>query len=287
MVSTFRAHIGSSIFILYLSFLIAGAYLSLLFILIANGYLTYSRQYMNYYLLIFAGSLVVLSILYLDLFTPLQKYFTRVTGEIYLCSFLTSLFIIVFVLIDIFPAFSSNFDRGQFYEAVFERVNSLDLLRQVTLLLLLLGYHFLVNKRTVEDLNIKDLKNEGEYLVVAGIGFFCLFGVINFEKLIEGVTFHFPSFENLVDIFLIVLTEEVMYRYYIQGAASEAFGKFRALLIASLLFTLAHSGQASGIYYMYVFISSLAFGYGYMRNQNLSVPLILHGLTNLLPIVFL
>jgi len=78
-----------------------------------------------------------------------------------------------------------------------------------------------------------------------------------------------------------------MYRYYIQGAAFKAFSRYRALLIASLLFTLAHSGQLSGMYYMYIFIASLVFGYGYMRYQNLSVPLILHGLINLFPMILL
>ena len=133
----------------------------------------------------------------------------------------------------------------------------------------------------------KDITHEVEYLVVAGIGFFCLFGVLHFHELIEKGAFHLPSFQNLVNLFLVVFTEEVMYRYYIHGADSETFSKYRALLIASLLFTLIHSGRLSGMYYIYIFIGSLVFGYGYMRNQNLSVPLILHSLVNLFPMILL
>ncbi|MGD2247370.1 MAG: CPBP family intramembrane metalloprotease [Candidatus Methanofastidiosia archaeon] len=285
--SKLRVYIGSSMFVFFLSSFVADGYISLLATLIARGYLSYSRQYMEYIFPIFAVSLVVLSISYLLLFTPLQKYFARVTGEIYFCSLLASLFIIVFALIEVFPAFSSNVDRGQFFEVVLEKIRSLDVVHRVTLLLLILVYHFLVNKRTVEDLNIKDITHEIEYLVVAGIGFFCLFGVLYFQELITEGAFHLPTFENLVNLFLVVFVEEVMYRYYIQGKALEAFSRYRALLIASLLFTLVHLGPPLGWYHIYVFIGGLVYGYGYMRNQNLSVPLILHGLVNLLPVVLL
>ena len=275
-----RMYTGSSIFVIFLSLSIAAEC-----ILIAYPF---SQSYVNYFFpLISAASLVVLSLLYLVRFTPLQKHFARVTGEMYLLAILTSLVILAYACIEVLPTFSSSFDARQFLELLLRRISSLGLFNRVTFLLLILVYHFLVNKRTVEDLNIKDITHDIEYVVVAAIGLFCLFGLINFSDLIEEGTFHLPSFENLVNFFLVILAEEIMYRYYIQGAASEAFSKYRALFIASLLFALAHFGRPFGMYHIHVFISSLVFGYGYMRNQNLAVPLILHGLTLLFPMVLL
>ena len=276
--SKFRVHIGSSMFVFFLSLYIAGVYL-----LIAESFF---QPYEDFFLLIFAVSLVIFSLLYLVRFTPLQKHFARVTGEMYLLTVLTSLVILAYVCVKVLPTFSSGFDARQFLEVLLRRTPFLDLLSRVTLFLLILVYHFLVNKRTADDLHIKDITREIEYLVVAGIGLFCLYGLLNFHDLIEEGAFHFPSFQDLVDLFLIIFTEEIIFRYYIQGAALEAFSKYRALLIASLLFTLVHVGHPVGMYYVYIFTCGLVFGYGYMRNQNLSVPLILHGLTLLFTMVF-
>ena len=258
---------GSSVFVFYLSVLVVRGSFSI------TG--SFSRSD-TFILLVFAASLVVFSVLYLVRFTSQQKQFARVTGEVYLCLILASV-IPAFYLV--WKALSSSFET--------ELMPSFELSFSILFLLFLLIYHFLVNKRTVEDLNIKGITHEVEYLVVAGIGLLCLYGLIKFHDLIERGSFHLPTFEDLVLIFLVVLAEEIMYRYYIQGAASEAFGRFRSVLIVSFLFAFAHSGVSFNVYLLvYRFISGFAFGYGYMRNQNLSVPIILHCLTNLFPAVF-
>lgn len=265
MVSRIRVYVGSSVFVFYLSVLVASSSITR----------SFSRSD-TFILLVFAASLVVFSVLYLARFTLEQKQFARVTGEVYLCLILASV-IPAFYLV--WKALSSPFET--------EMIPSLGLSFYILRLLFLLIYHFLVNRRTVKDLNIKGITHEIEYLVVAGIGLFCLYGLMGFHDLIERGTFHLPTFEDLVLIFLVVLAEEITYRYYIQGEASEAFGRFRSVLIVSFLFAFAHSEVTFNVYLLaYRFISGFAFGYGYMRNQNLSVPIILHFLTNLFPTVF-
>ena len=251
---TMRAYIGPFVFILFFSItVVMGTFII---------HLKLIPSFLSIVLVVV--SLVVLAVLYRVKATLPQKEFIRVFGEVYLCLLAgagLSLILLVVTRVSI-PLYLLG-------------------------LLFILCYHFIINKRTFKDFNIRAVSNNTEFLIVSVIGLFCLFGVINLNELVES-TLHFPSFENIVSIFLVVVAEEVAYRYYIQKTGEEAFGTYGTVLVTTALLTLSRFFATSldVLLLVYYVITNLTFGYGYARDKNLSIPLILHGIVSLFPYFF-
>ncbi len=262
-----RAYIGPAVFILYITswieFGIRKTATHFLSQTIFPGFISFAVLLV---ILPFTASLVVLTFIYLKL-TPLQKHFVAVSGEVHLLFYLA--LILGGILTLKFEVTSTGF--------------------YVLLVLFILFYHLFINGKTVEDLNIKPLSEDTEYVAVAAILLFGLFVAFYFQALIHYGTFHLPSFEELVLVFLIVISQEITSKYYIQRKASEAFSELFSIVAASLLFSMLNFmlRPFSGTLFLYYFVGGLILSYGYARNENLSVPLILHGLINILPFIFL
>lgn len=209
-------------------------------------------------------SFVVLTVFYRVKATLPQKEFVKVVGEVYLCLL-----------------------AGAGISLILLLVTRIRVPSYLLSLVLVLCYHFVINKRTFKDFNIRTVSKNAEFLIVSVIGLFCLFGVINLHELVKN-TLHFPSFENLVSIFLIVVTEEIAYRYYIQKTGEEAFGTYGTILVTTALLTLIRffTTPLNVLPLVYYVITNLTLGYGYARDKNLSIPLILHGIVSLFPYFF-
>lgn len=218
-------------------------------------------------LLSFFISLVILSVAYAKWLTPAQKRIFQVGGELYLLYFAA---------------------MGLFLGLLLQEWDISPIVSPTILLLLILGYHFVINNGTINDLNIKDVSRQIEYIIVGTIGLFCLFGLLWFDTLISEGTFQLPGFEGLVMVFVVIVAEEIMYRYYIQGSAQKAMKNSTAVLMVSLLFALQHGSlEATYVRFVYAFVVSIVCGFGYSRYRNLSVPLILHAAANLFSLIFL
>ncbi|MBU6996748.1 MAG: CPBP family intramembrane metalloprotease [Theionarchaea archaeon] len=264
MVSLLRKYLGPLVFIVYLA-----NWIGFGFILISRSLSTLDPLTMTKIgIVLFIASTAILLILYRRL-SSLQKEFFQISGEIFA---LFSLCIIVNYVL------SSRIHQVGSFEPFFF----------VLFTLALLAYHLVVNRRTIEDLGIKSLGKDVEYTVVALIIVFCLFLWLQFGSLLEGITLGFPSFDEIVLVVLVVFSEEIASRYYIQRKAEEVTGQRYGILIAAVLFSLLHLTATHFDLQSFVVLigKGLIFGYGYSRNKNLAVPLLLHVVDSLLPIVF-
>jgi membrane protease YdiL (CAAX protease family) len=152
-------------------------------------------------------------------------------------------------------------------------------------ILVILGYHFVVNKKTIEDLGIKDISKDVEFIIVGAIALFCLYGAINFQRYLEEGFFHIPAFEELVTLFLVVVGTEIGYRYYMVGKGIGAFGKYGSVLVVTFLMVVVHLiSNPSVLPLVYYTVSQIVLGLGYVRGKNLSIPLILHILVKMYPL---
>lgn len=252
-----RRFIGSLAFIFYISVWIT------FFIFHITG-----KSLDLYLFFVFLGSIVILFLIY-HKFSSDQKIFFMISGETHIC------FLLSYIITErIFFSFSFYF-KHIFFSSV--------------LLLLVLGYHFIINNKDVNDFNIQDIVPD---VVPLAIGIFCICGLFAFHNrkiLLELALPHFPSFEELVEIGLAVITEEIISRYYIQRISLKAFYPVYAILFSSILFSLLHFFYSVFELQIFFFhtVHGIVYGYTYYKSENnLSVPLILHFFNNIFILSF-
>lgn len=259
MAPTFRAYIGPAVFIFYISNWIGSAALMVVRHFSVEDTVIFIP---------FLAVLIILSLVYRRL-TPPQKQFIRVTGEVILLSYLATILF------------------GVFLRNVIED-NLRGLVHYIILVLVVLFYHLIVNKRTVKDLHINPVGKDTKYVIVASIGIFCMFVAVDWRYFLRYSSLNYPTFEEISILVMVVISEEIISRYYIQQEAATAFGEDAAIVIVSILFSMFHFFPPPFDVKWFVnhFAISLIFSYGYSRNRNLSVPFILHAATNLLYDIF-
>lgn len=84
----------------------------------------------------------------------------------------------------------------------------------------------------------------------------------------------------IVMFLCIGLGEELLFRSMLQGRVQSKVGPVAAIILASVLFGMMHSGYANPIYMVYVFLVSLVFGYLYYRTNSLLLITVVHGTIN-------
>lgn len=84
----------------------------------------------------------------------------------------------------------------------------------------------------------------------------------------------------IVMFLCIGLGEEMLFRSMLQGRVQTKIGPVAAVIMASILFGMMHSGYANPVYMGYVFLVSLVFGYLYYRTNSLLLITVVHGTIN-------
>ena len=120
--------------------------------------------------------------------------------------------------------------------------------------------------------------------VIAGLAY--AFGYIKFE----------PKWDNFFivwftsNLFLTVIAEEVLFRGFVQKYLSLAFAKIwfgsgLALLIASILFAVVHTG---GLTYIFLaFVSGILYGWVYIKTNRIEASILTHLFLNSVHILLL
>lgn len=113
--------------------------------------------------------------------------------------------------------------------------------------------------------------------VIAGLAYY--FGYIKFEP--KWGSFFIVWFLN--NLFLSTITEEVLFRGFIQNYLLFAFKKLKignglALLIAATLFAVVHTGGLT--YILLAFISGILYGWVYIRTNRIEASILTHLLLN-------
>lgn len=114
-------------------------------------------------------------------------------------------------------------------------------------------------------------------LIIAGLAY--AFGYIKFEP--KWGTFFIVWFLN--NLFLSTITEEVLFRGFVQKYLSVAFKKIKfgnglALWIASILFAVVHTGGLT--YILLAFISGMLYGWVYIKTNRIEASILTHLLLN-------
>ncbi|HEV2523756.1 MAG TPA: CPBP family intramembrane glutamic endopeptidase [Gammaproteobacteria bacterium] len=121
-------------------------------------------------------------------------------------------------------------------------------------------------------------------VVIAGLAY--AFGYIKFE----------PKWDNFFivwftsNLFLTAIAEEVLFRGFVQKYLSIAFKKIRfgsglALLIASILFAVVHTGGLT--YILLAFVSGILYGWVYIKTNRIEASILTHLFLNSIHILFL
>lgn len=113
--------------------------------------------------------------------------------------------------------------------------------------------------------------------VIAGLAYY--FGYIKFEP--KWGSFFVVWFLN--NLFLSTITEEVLFRGFVQNYLSLAFktikiGNGLALLIAATLFAVVHTGGLT--YILLAFISGILYGWVYIKTNRIEASILTHLLLN-------
>lgn len=121
--------------------------------------------------------------------------------------------------------------------------------------------------------------------ITVGIGLGALLGFIEYqvlgpEKLIPDITLGSLLILGIVMFAFVGLGEELVFRYLLQDRFKRVMGTASAILLASFIFTLMHSGYSQLFYLVYVFFIGLIFGISYERTRSLLFVTILHGAIN-------
>ncbi|MDN5310208.1 MAG: protease family protein [Methanolobus sp.] len=85
---------------------------------------------------------------------------------------------------------------------------------------------------------------------------------------------------SIVMILFVGLIEEIIFRYILQTRLERIVGVWPALLIASALFGVMHSGYGTIYEVLMTGLAGLAIGYLYVRTRSLYLVTMIHGLTN-------
>lgn len=85
---------------------------------------------------------------------------------------------------------------------------------------------------------------------------------------------------SIVMILFVGLVEELIFRYILQTRLEQVLGTWPALLTASLLFGVMHSGYGTIYEVLVTGLAGLVIGYLYVRTRSLYLITMIHGLTN-------
>ncbi len=99
----------------------------------------------------------------------------------------------------------------------------------------------------------------------------------NLGSLANGYISISTSLFIFVRMILVPIVEEIFFRGFVQLELSTKLGRVGALFISSAIFTIFHDQFC----YFSVFISSLIFGYIFLKTNNLVNSIVIHSITNL------
>ena len=106
------------------------------------------------------------------------------------------------------------------------------------------------------------------------------YSIIEAGYLIPDLSFMSLLQLSIVMIIFVGLIEEIIFRYILQTRLEQTLGIWPALLIASALFGVMHSGYGTIYEVLMTTIAGLAIGYIYIRTRSLYLITMIHGLTN-------
>jgi len=127
-------------------------------------------------------------------------------------------------------------------------------------------------------------KNRVQYSFIAVIAAFAIaqgeYAIIVVGHLIPDLSFMSLLQLSIVMIFFVGLIEEIIFRYILQRRLEQTIGIWPALLIASALFGVMHSGYGTIYEVLMTATAGLVIGYLYIRTRSLYLITMIHGLTN-------
>ncbi len=124
-------------------------------------------------------------------------------------------------------------------------------------------------------------------LMIMFVGFVSLF-LLN-EITILGINFNFKELVVLILLFIIVaVVEEVLFRGYILKNLMLSMNKYVALIISSILFSLAHGANPHMSFFTFadLFLAGITLGISYLYTKNLWFPIAFHLSWNLFQSLF-
>ena len=129
------------------------------------------------------------------------------------------------------------------------------------------------------------VKNKFAIFVIAGAIFGIITGTVEYVILRPEPTY--PTFEIrhvLTDCFYMTffvgIGEEMLFRGIIQTDLQKAIGKWNGLHVTAFLFGIMHMTWRSPVELVFATLSGYLLGYIYMRTNNLTMPIALHGVNN-------
>jgi uncharacterized protein len=122
------------------------------------------------------------------------------------------------------------------------------------------------------------------YLALA-LGLGAVLGFIEYqllkpERLIADISLESLLLLFVVMIFFVGLGEELVFRFLLQDRMKARMGTWTAIILASFVFALMHSGYSSLTFILYVFLIGMVFGVSYERTRSLAFVALLHGAIN-------
>ncbi len=124
-------------------------------------------------------------------------------------------------------------------------------------------------------------------LVIMSVGFLILYllGEIN----ILGVNFNFTELViSILSFTIVAVVEEVVFRGYVLKNLILSFNKYVALIISSIVFSLAHGANPHMSFFTFtdLFLAGITLGIPYLYTKNLWLPIALHLSWNLFQSLF-
>lgn len=157
-----------------------------------------------------------------------------------------------------------------------------------TLLLIWIFVKYVDKENFIEiGLHTKDKLNDfyigffiGAFIMISGYGLLEFLGEIHFQRTL----FNFKEIMFSILLFLVIsITEEVLFRGYILRNLMTSFNKYIALLLSSILFSLAHglNPNIDLLGLTGIFLAGILLGITYIHTKNLWFPIALHFSWNL------
>lgn len=84
----------------------------------------------------------------------------------------------------------------------------------------------------------------------------------------------------VVMVFLVGLTEELVFRGFLMGSLDHHWGAYLAVVVSALIFSIMHSGYSSVVYLVYVFFIGLMLAVLYLKTRSLMFVILIHGSLN-------
>lgn len=136
-----------------------------------------------------------------------------------------------------------------------------------------------------------DVRWKWEYLLIA-----IIFGYLaaNLEYLVLGNSALVKDLGplDLGKLFLVMVVfvgfgEELIFRGLLQSSVGKQYGKYAAIAVSALMFSLMHSGYHSVLYLFFVLGVGLVLAYVYERTSSLGLVALMHGILNFFLFSFL